>query len=179
MNEGINLLNPHKESTPVAFVHRIRIMRIITIGLLFTVSVSAIILFILVALSPLPALQNQEQSLRQTLSQSKNDIVKLTLVNERTSAIDTVLNKRKQLDQVLALIQSTLTGNATVTAIQGDEKSMTLTVESSSLQTLDAFLNGLIGFVQEKKALSRVILVDLTTDEANNQYAVTVHIDLL
>ncbi|HVA96281.1 MAG TPA: hypothetical protein VND99_01380 [Candidatus Acidoferrales bacterium] len=179
MSEGINLLEPNRKSTTDVFLRRIQTTRFIMVGLLFIVSVSAVILFILVALSPLPALHSQEQSLRQTLASSKSDIVKLELVNERADAIDGVMKKRHALDQTIGLIQSKLSKDSQITAMKGDSKTMTVTVESSSLQSLDSFLNGLIALVQDKKSFSNVTLTDLTTDDVTNTFSVSISLNLL
>lgn len=179
MSEGINLLDPNKKNATIVPMHRIESIRLIVAGLLFFVSVASVILFILVAISPLPTLQKQEQSLRIRLSQSKSNIAKLALVNERTASIDNVLTKRLSLDQTIAVIQSKLANNVAITAIRADKDTVTLTVESRSLQSLNDFLNGLIGLVQEKKALSQVTLSDLTTDETNTNYSITMSLVLL
>src|SRR5260221_116547 len=105
MNEGINLLEPNKNTRASMFLHRLHTMRVVTVGLLFIVSVSSVILFILVALSPLPTLQRQEQYLRQTLSASKSNIVKLALVKGQTDSIDRLLTQRHMLDQPIELVQ--------------------------------------------------------------------------
>lgn len=179
MNEGINLLDQNKKSSGFILPGHLQKMRIIVIGLLFIVSVSSIILFILVAFSPLPALQTQEKSLEQTLLLSKSDIVKLALVKERTTSISTLLSKRGNLDQTLSLVQDKVPANTTVTSLQVDSTGILLTAESSSLQDLDTFLNGLIQYVQEKKVFSQVILVDLATDQTNGEYAVSVRLNPL
>jgi len=176
MNEGINLLGQNKTTSGVILPGPLQRMRFIVIGLLFIVSVSSVILFILVAFSPLPALQTQEKNLEQTLLSSKSDIVKLSLVKERTTSISNLLAKRQNLDQRLGLVQDKISGNTTVTSLQADNTGILLTVESSSLQDLENFLNGLTQYVQERKAFSRVILVDLATDQTNGEYAVSVHI---
>jgi hypothetical protein len=176
MNEGINLLDQNKKSSGVILPGHLQKMRILVIGLLFIVSVSSVILFILVELSPLPALQTQEKSLEQTLLSSKSDIVKLSLVKERTTSISTLLAKRQNLDEKLGLVQDKISGNTTVTSLQADNTGILLTAESGSLQDLDNFLNGLIQYVQEKKIFSQVILVDLATDQTNGEYAVSVHL---
>lgn len=179
MNEGINLLESNKKNTSAAFVRQLQTMRTLVIGLLFIVSVSSVILFILIALSPLPTLQNQEQSLQQSLTLSKNDIVKLDLIKERTTSISQFLDKRKKLDQTIQVIESKFTGDATVTAIESTNIGTTVTVESSSLQDLDNFLNGLIVLVQQKKSFSKVTLVDLATDQTNNKYEAIVRLNPL
>jgi Tfp pilus assembly protein PilN len=179
MSEGINLLEPTQKSSGDIFLKRIQTTRFIMVGLLFVVSVTSVILFILVALSPLPALQKQEQSLRQTLAKSKSDIVKYELVNERVVAISGIMKQRIFPDQTLTQIQSILPGDTQITTIKEDSKTVTLSVESASLQSLDSFINGLIGFVQDKKVFSNVTLTNLTTDETDNEYSITVTMNIL
>lgn len=178
MNEGINLLDPNKKSSGFLPGH-LQKMRIVVVGLLFIVSVSSVILFILVALSPLPTLQAQERSLQQTLLASKSDIVKLAFVKERASSISTLLAKRQDLDQTIGLIEAKITGNTTITSLQADNTGIVLTAESGSLQDLDNFLNGLIQYVQQKKAFSQVLMVDLATDQTTGEYAVSVRLNPL
>lgn len=179
MNEGINLLDPDKKGSSTHFVHHIQKMRLFVLGLLFIVSVSSVILFTMVEISPLPQLRTQEQNLQQSLMQSQNDIVKLSIVNERMSSITSLLRTRPMLDQPLGLIEDKLSGDSTVTDIQSDDQTMTITVESPSLQSLDSFINGLVGYAQEKKGFSKVSLLDLTTDQVTNEYETTLNLSFL
>lgn len=179
MSEGINLLDPNKQSTSSAILRRLRTMRVVMIGLLFFVSVASVMLFILVTLSPLPSLQKQEQSLRLTLAQSKNDMIKFSWVSEQASTIDTILANRHTIDQTIDLILSKLPSDTTVTAIQVQKNSMSLTIESQSLQSLDTFITNLIGIVQGKKVFSQLNLTDLSIDSTNNAYSMTIQMVLL
>ncbi len=179
MNDGINLLNPEKRGAPAAFMKQLWTARLVTVGLLFIVSVSSVILFMLVSLSPLPSLQKQEQSLQATLAQSKTDILKVALVNERIGTINTILSQRQSYDQAFSAIENQLTGDLTVTTIQADKKNMVLTVTSLSLTPLNAFLNGLIGDVQNKKVFSQITLLNLTNDAQTSGYTATVQLSLL
>jgi hypothetical protein len=179
MNERINLLEPNKKTASLISVQHFQVMRFVVISLLFIVSVSSVVLFVLVSFSPLPALQKQEQTLEQNLSQSKSDIAKVALLHERTSSISTFLSTRQMLDQTIGLIESKFSGDMKVISLQTDNSVTTVTVESSSLQNLDNFLNGLIVLVQQKKGFSQVILVDLANDSSNNDYEVTVRLNSL
>jgi hypothetical protein len=179
MNEGINLLEPNKKASSVVVLKHLQTTRIIVVSLLFLVSAISVIVFILVAISPLPALKTQEQSLQQNLMQSKNDMVKLSLINDRTDAISHFLANRQMVDQILETIDSKLSDNTTVSAIQTTSKSVTITIDSNSLQDLDNFINGMIVLVQEKKTFSQVTLVDLTNTATNNGYEITVKLTLL
>ena len=179
MNEGINLLEPNKKTSSVVILKHLQTTRIIVVSLLFLVSAFSVILFILVAISPLPALKVQEQSLQQNLLQTKNDSVKLSLINDRTDAISHFLAKRQMMDETLGVIESNLSDNTTVSAIQTTSKSVIITIDSNSLQDLDNFINGMIVLVQEKKTFSQVTLVDLTNTASNNGYEITVKLTLL
>jgi hypothetical protein len=179
MNEGINLLEPNKKTSSVVILKHLQTTRVIVVSLLFLVSAISVILFILVAISPLPALKTQEQSLQQNLLQSKSDIVKLALINDRTDAISHFLATRQMVDQTLEAIDSNLSDNTTVSAIQTTSKSVIITIDSNSLQDLDNFINGMIVLVQQKKTFSQVTLVDLTNTATNNGYEITVKLTLL
>ena len=179
MNERINLLDQNKDTGPSDFLKRLHTMRLVTVGLLFIVSVSSVILFILVTLSPLPALQQKEKTLEQTLSQSKNDIVKLALVNNQTDAVNGLLKKRGTLDVPLGQVLTKMPGDMQVTEIRTDSKNMLLTVASPSLQSFNTFLNALVGFAQDKKFFNKVTLTEMTIDTSNNTYNATVQLSLL
>ncbi len=179
MNEGINLLAPNKNTGSSQLLRRIQKMRFMTIALLFIISVSSVILFILVALSPLPTLQRQEQFLRQSLNAQKDSIVKLSVVDTQTTSVAQLISKRKAFDKQLALIQDKVTKDMTVIQMQVDSNSLVITVESPSLKSLDTFINNMTTYVQKKNMFSKVILVDLTTDEASNEYAVSLQLDYL
>ncbi|MGH7204153.1 MAG: hypothetical protein ACREHC_06945 [Candidatus Levyibacteriota bacterium] len=179
MNEGINLLDPGKKNKKSTTMLRLEGMRLFASSLLFIVSAASIILFILVAISPLPALQKQEHSLELNLSNSKEDIARLAYVNERTTSINEVISKRQSLDQTLKLLQTKLPSDAKVTALKADKNVLTVTVQSKSLQSLDVFLNGVVSFVQAKNAFSQVTLNELASDEVDNVFSMTLNLVLL
>jgi hypothetical protein len=179
MNEGINLLDPNKNTGPAEMLRRLQKMRLVAMGLLFIISVTSVILFILVALSPLPKLQSQEQYLRQTLTASKNDIATLEIVKGQTDTISQLLTKRASLLKQVSLIQAKLTSDTTISDIQIDSTGTLITFESHSLQSLDTCINGLTSYVEAKNTFSRVTLVDLTNDPTTDGYAVTVQLTML
>lgn len=172
MNEGINLLEPIKKGSSISFLRHIQLMRLIVVSILFVVSISSVILFILVSLSPLPVLKQQQTSLEQTITSSKNYIVMLALTKERAASISQFLNTRHKYGQTLRVIQSKLSGNDTVTALQTSTSGLLVTVDSNSLEDIDNFLNSVIVLVQQKEYFSQVIMVDLALNQNNNDYEV-------
>lgn len=179
MSEGINLLNPEKKNVRTKAFLRLEGLRLFAGSLLFLVSTASVILFILVAISPLPKLQQQQHSLELTLAESKKDIAKLAYVNERSASIKTILTRRQSLETTLGLIESKLPSGARVTALRADKNIITVIVTSKSLQSLDEFLNGVTAFVASKTAFSQVTMTELTSDETDNVYAMTLSLVLI
>lgn len=179
MNNGINLLDPHNKTESVIASKRITAMRFTAIALLFIVSVSSIVLFIMVALSPLPELQRQEQSLRLTLSEQSTDIAKVAVLNDRANAIDSLLKERRSYEELLQLLQAKLPSNVSINALRVLDNSVQVTVESNSLSELDTFIAGLIQYINEKKAFSQLTLSNLSTDNVRNNYSMTINLVML
>lgn len=179
MNEGINLLDPDKKSKRSAAVLKFEGLRIFAGSLLFLVSTASVILFILVAISPLPKLQEQQHSLEQTLAQSKKDIAKLDYINERTETINQIITKRQSLDTIIGLIQSKLPEDVRISAIRADKNTLAVTTTSKSLKSLDSYLNGILGLVQAKNAFSQITLNELTSNDLDGVYSMTLNIILI
>jgi Tfp pilus assembly protein PilN len=179
MNENINLLDPNKKNTVLGPSKGMQGMRLFAGGLLFLVSVSAVIIFILVALSPLPALKREEASLRLTLASGHKDMLKLAYVDERTTTIDKLLNNRKAYDQILDSLQSNMPANVSISNIRVDNGAVALTVESKSLQSLDTYLSGLMQLVRDQKGFSQITLTSLINDESQSDYTLTVTLAML
>ena len=179
MSDSINLLDPNKKNENLLPAKRMHFMNIFAVGLLFLVSVSSVTLFILISLSPLPELKRQEQGLRGTLAQSSEDMAKLALLDERTGAIADLLSKRTSYDKTLDLLQKKLPNNAAISSIRIDQNTLVVTIESKSLQALDTFLSGIIGYVEQKEAFSQVSMTSLSTEAESNGYSLTVSLVML
>lgn len=173
MSESINLLDPNKNSASGFSLKRIHTMRFLAMSFLFLVSVSSVILFILVALSPLPQLQRQEQSLKLTLAESRSAIAQHALVNERIDTITTVIDSRVSLEETITLIQQNLPSNVAVSALKADNHSVSVTVESASLDALDTFVKTMTDLGQDENGFSQVTMSNMLTDNTRNTYTVT------
>jgi hypothetical protein len=129
--------------------------------------------------SPLPALQKKEQSLRSTLSQSNQDMLKLAFLNERVNSIDLLLQKRVSLDKYINLIQSKLDDATKITSIRVNRHTLFVTAESRSLKSLDSFLNNMIAYVKEKNGFSQVVMTDLALSPSKNVYSLTINLVII
>jgi hypothetical protein len=166
MSNSINLLTSKNKNKSLSGVFtKLRILRFIAVFFLFGVAASSIMLFILIALSPLPTLQSQERAASEALGQQQLDMGKIALVNERGERISDFLSKRQSFDTIIEQVQSKMpSGGITVTAFTITNNNISVTVSSKSLALLDQFLNKLMETAAEKKDFSRIVLSDFSID---------------
>jgi Tfp pilus assembly protein PilN len=179
MNSRINLLPSKKQAPSTAATRRAGRVRLFAMLLLFGVSAASIVLFLLIALSPLPTLQQQERNAIATLSQYRTDIAKLLLVTDRLRASDKLLAKRKDFASALQAVQSRMPDGVTITEINMTRDTVSVTVTSTSLSLIDTFLNSLVNAQVAKKDFKDVSMSKLMVDEAKDAFTVTVQVVML
>src|SRR6266403_164076 len=143
MNKGINLFKAERKISVNVASQKLTILRFVAVGLLFITSAFSIVLFLLIYLSPLPDLQKQEKTLLTTLSTSHPDIAKLFLINDRLKSSENIINKRKNFDQLLELVRQRMPSDVSIAAMTMNKETISITVLSSSMVSLDNFLNNL------------------------------------
>jgi|SRR6185369_2944653 len=179
MNKGINLFKTEKKISVAVASQKLTVLRLVAIGLLFCTSAFSIILFLLIVLSPLPDLQKQEKTLLATISGSHPDIAKLFLINDRLKSSETIIDKRQNFDKSLSLIKQRMSSDVSITAITMNKSTISITVSSSSLSSLDNFLNSLVDAVDSKKDFSKVTMTNFLADEVRDNFFLTIEVATL
>lgn len=170
MNNNINLLEKRKTRMAILRFSKLRLLRTIAVSMLFLVSTVSVIIFILISLSPLPQLKRQEQQAILTLSQFRDDMVKISLINERTDVIEDLLSKRRSFDTTLEALQNKLPSEVNVETLSINKNTLSVSVSSKSLALLDTFINNILSAVQAKIDFSKVTLTSLSSDNQTKSY---------
>lgn len=173
MSSRINLLGIKKKEAARPLLKKLIVMRLSAMIILFLTAAFSVILFMLIALSPLPQLRKQEALAINTLSQSKDDVAKLVILNERMNAVEVLLTKRNDYDQLLSKIQSYSPSGLQITGFSFSTEGISVTVGSNSLKQIDAFMNGLVNAVQQKQNFSHVTVSNLALDSLKDQFSLT------
>ena len=179
MNSRINLLPTKKQVPSTASTRRAGRIRLFAISMLFGVSAASLIVFLVVALSPLPTLQQQERNATATLSQYRTDIAKMTLVNDRLKSTSLLLAKRKDFDKALEAVKNKMPDGVTITEVDMTRETVSVTAASSSLALIDTFITNLTNAVAEKKDFKQVSLSKLMVDDQKGIFTVTVEVVML
>lgn len=179
MNSGINLLTTNKRvSALTPYISKLKILRLIAMIMLFGVSVAAVIIFIFIQVSPLPALQKQRADSVGALSQFHPQMSEIAYINERLKSASAVMSQRAPFDDRIASLNAKTPPGLSITNIAMKKTNITLTATATSLATVDAFLTNLTQAVEEKKEYSEVLLNSLSKDEENGKFTLTIKLVL-
>jgi hypothetical protein len=170
MSSGINLISTKSQSSFAPFLNRLKVLRFLAIGLLFFVAVCSMILFILISLSPLSALKQQEQTSLSTLAGYHTDIARLMILRERTDSIAGIISKRTDYTKVIDVIRNKLPSDSSITALQVGDKHVSVTISSPSLASVDSFVNGLVSETGINKPFLNATLGSIAGDETKGRY---------
>lgn len=153
-------------------------MRAIAMVLLFGVSAASIILYILIAFSPLPQVQEQERQALSTISNSKGDMAKIALLQDRLIGIATIIKQRTNYDATLDSIVGKMPPGITIFQITTNNKDITLTVRSHSLEALTTFVNNLTEATKTKE-YTKITLNSILSDDESGMFSLTVSVGVL
>ena len=178
MSSGINLASTTSESVSQQISPHIRTVRYIAIGILFLVATTSVVFFILIATSPQSRLKQEESDSQATLSKYNTEIVKLLRAQERLTTIDSIIKQRPSVTNMTESVGGKLPSEVTLQAFKVKGKTLTVTVGSNSLTSIDNFINQTKDAVKTKE-YARVVLTDLSVDAQHGEFVATVQIAFL
>lgn len=177
MNEQkINLLIDTKGSGYAKLLTKLRVLRAIAIGFLFFVGASSMMLFLMIAFSPLPRLKQEEGRLTQSITSGENQqkMDKYFIISSRLKDINMLLAQRPDIVKTYEIIERTLTGSVRVNFIDITDKTVGLNLQSRSLGDLEAVVKNLKNIPE--KPYQAVTLSGITYNVSNNTYDMTIAI---
>lgn len=171
MNEEINLLK-NKKISASPLLGRLFALRAASLSILFGVSFFSISLFILIALSPLPRLQDQESSEVQKVTLFHPKMAKILLTKERLVHINTVLQTRPLYHELLEQVTQQLSGDTSIDTVKLEATKLTISASSQSLGNVESFITNIQELNSQKKYFGKISLVNLYLNTESARYIV-------
>lgn len=176
MSEHINLLPANKKR--YLREHRIKSkLRLISILLLVIVSFLSFGTYMYSSLSPLSDLEQEKQQLSATIASQHEKTAWLLHTQLRLAEVSGILKNRLDFPDQIEQILDEASDTVTVESIIMDKEQIELKLRSSSLISLDTFLNNLVDKAGEK-IYRTVVLESLSYDKENGAYIVEIVLDL-
>lgn len=173
----INLLSGQKEKL-LESKRAVKLFRIISVGCLLFVLVLSVGIFFIKTSSPLSSLQNQEKMFLSEFDSSKQKVAKLYVLSDRLKNIDGILSKRSNFDKTIdALIKQSPEG-LQIDSLSLSKKTVLMTIYSSSLNSINTFIDNLMVLTRDKKLFKKITLENLSTDMKATRYSFSIKADL-
>lgn len=174
MNSDINLI---KRETSKISAKRLKYLRIASIVIASLVALTSVALFITTRQNSLESIKAEQNSLLQNISSLQEKAAKLNFLSDRLRNVESITNERKNYIKTVSAILDGLPSDVLTTSLTLDKNEVLLTVSSSSLSSINEFLNNTIEVAQEKHLLRDLIIENLAAQ--SRQYSLTLKAKLL
>lgn len=178
MNEDINLV-PGKRKIALEQKKIVVRLRLFSIILLVIIVFSSITLFLLKLQSPLPSLQREKNTLLTNLSLLSQKSAKLLLMKNRLKEIAIIEKKRQRLDELIGSVLEGVPADVSLSSLNIDKESVSITAASSSLSSINIFLDRLVDKVVKGKNFNKITLDSLSLDTKGSRYILALTLELL
>ncbi len=156
MKNDINLLHSKTKSPLNSLANKVDILRTIAVFLLFLVAFLSVTFFFLVLVSPLPSLRREENAKRLALRSLYGKITDLYILNDRMKGVSEVLDKRVNYDAIVGGILDNVPSGVTVDALKSIDTDILLDASSTSLLSLQTYVDALVKENTDKKLFSTI-----------------------
>jgi hypothetical protein len=169
MSKTINLLPAHKRSILKnnRIANWLRFVAVCSLSLVFLLALG---LFSYTAFSPLPSLQEEQQTLLLTLNQQQRKIVTLLHTKARLQEIAMIINKRAPLDNTLKMITDTAGADVIISSMELSKSEMKVNIQSRTLSALDTFIHDITAKEVLLEEYNIIVMEHMTFDNKSNMY---------
>lgn len=176
MSKDINLIAQRKRGV-IKNKKITKFFRLSSAFFLFAIAFLSIVIFILKSTSPIGSLQKEEELAFSQISAQSQKVVKLLLLQGRLREISSILEKRPKFDETMSLITKEMPENVSVVSFAVDKKKLTGTFVSTSLSSLNTFIDGILN-KQNKDIFKRVMLDSLALDQKTGRYFLSLDVEM-
>jgi len=178
MSPDINLISADDKRT-LQVAKALLITRIVAVVLLFFISISAVVIFILNFANSTSSIKNQQNSVLKQLTTFKKKSANVALLNDRLRNISAITLKRKdynpKIDKILSLASPVVTPDS----LALDENKISLRVSSNSLLNIGQFLDSLVNLSAKKDTLKNVTVDNLNVNVSTGIYSLSISAEIL
>lgn len=172
MNRDINLIQGENK-TNISRKNKTVILRWISLVFLFFVAFFSILLFILSSRLSIKDVKNSEAQTLQKILVLKDKSAKYNLLNDRLKIIVNILNTRAKYTVTLNTILEQMPPNVLMKSLVLDKNDISLSANSSSLLSLNSFLNNMTKITLEKHVIKDISIEGLTVDKQTGTYSLS------
>lgn len=163
MSVNINLISSTDNEDPRK--KRLRKLKNFSFILLFLVGFMSVMVFLINYRFSVNYVRGQQRDLIKKISIYDDTAIKIILLNSRLDDISTLLNNRPKYNKIAAEIAKGLDSSVNVKEVKIEEGGISISVSSSSLLSLNEFLNNILR-IKESRLITSVNLESLSIESS-------------
>ena len=171
MNKSINLVSNRNLQVERELLI-LKLVRVVAVSLLITISVVAISAFILSTQISLASIKQEENTTLSQISALHDKLTTYYLTKDRLSNISTILASRKDYGKPITAILQKVPEDLTLEGISIEKEALTISAFGTSLVSINKLIDDISLLGKENKVLSNVKLQSLVLDVKGNKYVV-------
>lgn len=166
----INLAIAKKRNTSKISDKNIKYLRLFAVSFLSIVGLFSVMLFIIIATSPIGKLREERSAIESSFSNSNTEYGKYVLTKSRLSKVDSLKKSRNDFTSTYDILQREKPVSLNFVSINIAEESMQLGIESASVNDLENFLEYIQTKAEDNSLPSQVIADSITFDSQDNNF---------
>lgn len=169
MNNNINLISNQNVALEKE-LRRLKRFRLISIICLIIVAVVSISIFVLNFTLPLDSVKKEQVTTASNITLLNKKLVTYTLITDRVKNISNILSQRgnyiPQVNDILGKVPT----DVSVDGLGIDAGTVTIAVSSTSLVSLNNFIDDMVSLGEQGKVIKDIVVQGLSLDVNDNKY---------
>ncbi len=178
MNKSVNLVSNRNEQLEKELLI-LKIVRVVSVSLLITISIIAVSAFVLSTQISLSRIKEEENSTLSQISALHDRLTTYYLTKDRLNNISSIILTRRDYGRQIDAILEKVPGDLSLEGIGIEKDIISVTMSGTSLVTINKFIDDVTFLGKEKKVLSNVKLESLSLDVKSGKYTVIVKGDAI
>ena len=171
MNKSINLVSNRNEQVERELLI-LKIVRVVSVSLLITISVVAISAFILSTQISLSKIKEEENTTLSQISALHEKLTTYYLTKDRLTNISSILTTRKDYVKPITAILEKVPEDLSLEGISIEKEIFTINISGTSLISMNKLIDDISALGKQNKVLANVKLQSLSLDVKSGKYFV-------
>lgn len=173
MNKSVNLVSNRNEQIEKELLI-LKIVRVVAVSLLITISVVAISAFIFSTQISLSRIKEEENATLSQISALHDRLTTYYLTKDRINNITGIISTRRDYGKHIDAILEKIPQDLSLEGIDIEKDIISISMSGSSLVTINKFIDDITALGKEKKVLSNVKLDSLSLNVKSGEYSLIV-----
>ena len=158
---------------------RLKIFRVISLICLIATLLLAVLVFVLNITLPTDTVKKEQQATITGISFFNKKLTQYDFLSDRIKNISAIVSKRQDYGSQINEISQKVPSDASIDTLNVSSGKMSIVVSSTSLLSINKFIDDMVAFGAKGKIIKNVIIQGLSLDFSSGKYSLSIMADIL